>query len=129
MFPPASSTNLLGNWDGDIVTFVKTHPNLESEDLTKEGRSRRGPAPRDGRDLLEFYPISALINLFTPLTTGQGCASHPAGSFLFEGQTNFRWSRLGRPLLGIFFFEMSLVKQLLCCFCYLHLSHFRMIQC
>ena len=26
-------------------------------DPTKEGRSRRGPAPRDGIDLLEFYTI------------------------------------------------------------------------
>ena len=49
--------------------------------------------------MTKYYPISAVINLFTPLTTGQNYTSHPAGSLLFEGQTNFRWPNDLQPIL------------------------------
>ena len=39
-----------GMGTGGRVTFLLLDP-------TKEGRSRRGPAPRKGIDLLEFYTI------------------------------------------------------------------------
>ena len=37
-------------WQGGRVTFLLLDP-------TKEGRSRGGPAPREGIELLEFYTI------------------------------------------------------------------------
>ena len=32
-------------------------------------------------------------DIFDIIVTCRGCTSHPAGHILFEGQTNFRWSR------------------------------------
>ena len=40
----------VGRGEGGRVTFLLLDP-------TKEGRSWRGPAPRGGIDLLEFYTI------------------------------------------------------------------------
>ena len=42
---------------GERVTYVLLDRPLGSMGPTKEGRSRRGPAPRDSIDLLEFYII------------------------------------------------------------------------
>ena len=42
---------------GGRVTYLLLDRPRVGVGPTKEGRSRRGPVPRDGIDLLEFYTI------------------------------------------------------------------------